>query len=94
MLKACPKVHGYCSELYLNLHVLFFLGQIDGNLNDKMKASVSGVLGSFNIILALNDPDIVLSLKTIGKHINIINKGTDNPYTGYIRQILINVGRF
>ena len=67
MLYLGPEFHGDGTKLYFNLHVPFFILKEDGNLHNKVKASVTTLFRSLYVIFNLNKSYIILIKKALCK---------------------------
>ena len=88
MLFRSPEFHGDGAQLHLHLHEPLFVLQEDGDLHDEVEAAVAVGLGILDIILAPDQPDVVLLQETVRQHIDVVYEGTDHPDAGDVEDIL------
>lgn len=75
VLKACPPVHGDGAELHLDAHHALLIVQEDGRFHDEVQAAVAVGLGLGDVVLALEERDIVMLQKGVGKLVDIRREG-------------------
>ena len=86
MIHAGPEIHSYGADLYLHTHIFLLLGEKYRNFHNQMQAPVAVGLWILNIILLPDKRNIILLEQHVRNGINIINKRTDYPDTGYVIQ--------
>ena len=88
VIQTCPEVHGNRTDLDLDLHRLFTVGEEDRNLQDQVQAAITVFLWILNIIFGLDQSHIILLGQHLCHFINVINKRTDHSDACNIMQIL------
>ena len=90
VFKAGPRIHGNGAQLDLRPHDSLFMLKEDRHGDDQMKASLAVGLRMLDIILGLDQRDVVLLQKRLRQHVDVFNKGTYDPYSRDVVQVLLN----